>query len=598
MFKSLRWRLQAWHAVVLLIVLTSFGGVVYGLHWRTRLQQVDGELHRATNAVMSQSWRLVPWRPRRREPTRQDADFATRVEQNLANRQGTGELLNRNPTPDARELVTPGDAAQQPLNETPSRSPIADAREPAVADAAQQRPNDAPTRNPIPDAREQAASGPRERPFREPDPPPAEFEELFHGDEESRLYFIIWGRNGKVLQKSDSAPDLEYPDLHAELAVRLPRDRRADHLYREVITCVPMPRPPMRAGDQGPHLPFDWNILVGRSIDKDIVAQHHSGLRLIAIGLIILSGGVLGAGWLSARAIRPIDAMTATAEAISAQNLSERIDVSDTDSELGKLATVLNGSFDRLQDAVERQRQFTADASHELRTPLSVIAAHTELALSRERSSEEYQATLETCWRASQRMKSLIDSLLLLARFDSGTPSMNRSRVDLDSLIRECVELVEPLATARGIRIDCETVASPVWADAERLIQVVTNLMTNAIRYNVDGGSIHVSNRIESATAVICVTDTGVGISADQLPRIFDRFYQVDKARSRAEGSCGLGLSICKTIVEAHGGTISATSQIDVGTTVQVRLPVGAVNASPAERELNERRLASSLAEA
>jgi heavy metal sensor kinase len=306
---------------------------------------------------------------------------------------------------------------------------------------------------------------------------------------------------------------------------------------------------------------------------------------------------VLGAGWLSARAIRPIAAMTATAEAISAQNLSERIDVSDTDSELGKLATVLNGSFDRLQAAVERQRQFTADASHELRTPLSVIAAHTELALSRERSSEDYQATIETCWRASQRMKSLIDSLLLLARFDSGTPSMNRDRVNLDSLIRECVELVEPLATARGIQIECQTVPSPVWGDSDRLLQVITNLLTNAIRYNVDGGSIRVSNRVESESVVISVTDSGVGIAEDQLPRIFDRFYQVDKARSRAEGSCGLGLSICKTIVEAHGGTITATSQIAAGTTVQVRLPIGDLNETPAELESNERRLASSFAE-
>jgi heavy metal sensor kinase len=319
---------------------------------------------------------------------------------------------------------------------------------------------------------------------------------------------------------------------------------------------------------------FDLNLLVGRSLEKDLAAHHRSGLLLAASGLVVLAAGVLGGGWVTARAVRPIAGMTATAESISAQNLSERINIKETDSELGQLATVLNGTFDRLQAAFERQSQFTADASHELRTPLSVIAAHTELALSRPRSNEDYRAAIETCRRASQRMKSLIDALLVLARFDAGTPSLKQAPFDIEPLLRDCAELVEPLAAAKQVQIHCEATPCKVCGDWDRLSQVITNLLTNSIRYNREGGQVQITTRTEGLQAVISVMDTGVGIAEDQLAQIFDRFYQVDKARSRAEGSCGLGLSICKTIVEAHGGTIVAKSQFDVGTTIEVRLPL------------------------
>lgn len=532
MFKSLRWQLQAWHAVVLLVVLTSFGGVVYTLHWQTRMQQVDAELHRTVNAVRSQLWKLVPWparRPRRTDVAKPENEGGPRVEQAVASGSETSS--------------TDADSSK-----TDASKPLA-------------RPSD---------------QQPKDRQFRGPGPVSAEFVQLFHGEEESRLYFIIWGRDGNVLQKSDGAPTIDYPDFHTsvdDLSNRRTRERRTDHIYREVISCVAFPRPPVDPNDQAPQKPFDYNVLVGRSLEKDLAAQHQSGFRLVAIGLVILAAGMLGGGWLTARAIRPITAMTATAEAISAQNLSERINVQDTASELGKLATVLNGSFDRLQAAIERQRQFTADASHELRTPLSVIATHSELALSRPRSNEDYRATIETCQRASMRMKSLIDSLLLLARFDSGATLIKREPVNLELVVRDAVEMLEPLAAERGIRVECQTAPCQVMGDSDRLSQVVTNLMINAIRYNVENGTIRVSAGANAGQAVICVSDTGIGIAQDQLPLIFDRFYQVDKARSRAEGSCGLGLSICKTIVEAHGGTITATSQPGAGTTVEFRLP-------------------------
>ena len=544
MFKSLRWRLQVWHAIVLLTVLTSFGGIVHSLHWQTRLQQVDAELDRSAGLVVSQMRRLLPrsqgFRPggrrqRRAEGVNPDAEAVPGSDSNVA-------------AVPARTDV--------PRNETESGKPPSD-------------PPDPPR---------------RERPFPDPGPLPEEFQQMFDGDDESSLYYAIWGGKGDLLQKSKLAPLIDFPNLHVGsdgFPLRSARSRPGDHIYREVI----------HAGM------FDINILVGRSLENDLAAHHRSGLWLIAAGTVILAAGVLGGGWLSARAIRPIADMTTTAESISAQNLSQRIDVTETASELGKLATVLNGTFDRLQAAFERQSQFTADASHEIRTPLSVIAAHTELALSRPRSNDDYRGTIETCRRASQRMKSLIDALLVLARFDSGTPSLKEDRLDLEPMLRDCAELVAPLAVERKIQIECRANSCHVRGDWDRLSQVVTNLLTNAIRYNVEGGRVQIATCTEATNAVISVIDTGVGIAADQLPLIFDRFYQVDKARSRAEGSSGLGLSICKTIVEAHGGTISATSELGVGTTVEVRLPFADEPKRVGETTSNEEELASVAAD-
>jgi heavy metal sensor kinase len=265
--------------------------------------------------------------------------------------------------------------------------------------------------------------------------------------------------------------------------------------------------------------------------------------------------------------------MTSAADAISVRNLSERIDLQETDSELGQLASVLNRTFDRLQSAFEQQSRFTADASHELRTPLSVILANAELALSRPRSSEEYRAALDTCRRASQRMKSLIDCLLMLARCDSGNSALEPSELDLEPVAKECLELMRPLAEERHIRMEATTAPLRVHGDRDRVSQVLTNLLSNAIRYNHDGGQVHVGVAAENGAAVLTVTDTGVGIPLEALPHIFDRFYRVDEARSRLEGGSGLGLAICKTIVEAHGGTITARSEPQGGTTIEVRLP-------------------------
>jgi signal transduction histidine kinase len=230
--------------------------------------------------------------------------------------------------------------------------------------------------------------------------------------------------------------------------------------------------------------------------------------------------------------------------------------------------------FDRLESAFARQVRFTADASHELRTPLSVIRSHAELALTRQRSADEYRKTIETCLRAAKRMSALVESLLVLARADAGRLELHRENFDLVEVINDCMEMIGPMAEERGITLERQLEPLEVNADRNRIAQLLTNLLTNAVRYNRDGGKIIVSSRREGVDAVISIADTGVGIAPIDQPRVFERFFRADPARSREAGGSGLGLAICQSIVEAHDGQVTFTSQQAQGTTFVVRLPV------------------------
>ena len=252
----------------------------------------------------------------------------------------------------------------------------------------------------------------------------------------------------------------------------------------------------------------------------------------------------------------------------------QRINAADTDSELGRLAGVLNSTFARLEAAFTQQARFTSDASHELRTPVSVILTQTQTALSRERAGSEYREALEACQRAARRMRALTESLLELARLDAGQEPMKRESFDLPRVARECVEMVRPLAAERGIQLHCEILPLECLGDAGRISQVVTNLLTNAIHFNRDQGEVRLSARAEGGAVYLTVADTGQGIPAEDLPHLFERFYRADKSRSRIQGHNGLGLAICKAIIDAHGGSIEVASQPGSGSTFTVRLPL------------------------
>jgi heavy metal sensor kinase len=239
------------------------------------------------------------------------------------------------------------------------------------------------------------------------------------------------------------------------------------------------------------------------------------------------------------------------------------------------LAAVLNSTFARLEASFAQQRQFTSDAAHELRTPITVMLTQTQTALNRERGAAEYRATVEACQRAAQRMRKLMESLLELARLDAGQETLQRVPFDLSKTVNECVELVTPLAEARGLRIHCAAPALPCAGDPERMGQVITNLLGNAIEYSQECGEVRISGERQSGTVKLSVSNSGPGIAVEDLPRIFERFYRVDKARSGSGGHTGLGLAISKAIVEAHGGSLEAASRPGEGATFTVRLPEG-----------------------
>ncbi len=321
-------------------------------------------------------------------------------------------------------------------------------------------------------------------------------------------------------------------------------------------------------------MPPGERVLVGRSIAPQLAELRGTAWILTGVGAGILLMGLVGGWWLASRAIRPIEDISATAAKISAGDLSQRINVSETESELGRLASVLNSTFARLDAAFAQQQQFTSDAAHELRTPVSVMLTQTQTTLNRERSAAEYRETLESCQRAAQRMRRLIESLLELARIDAGQQPMKQLRFDLAQVVRDCVTMVGPLAEQRRVEILSDVPALECVGDSERLGQVVTNLLTNAITYNRENGEVRIHGESRNGFVILTVSDIGVGISPEHLPHVFDRFYRVDS--SRTSGNTGLGLAISKAIVEAHGGEIEVSSQAEVGTVFTVRLPLPA----------------------
>jgi two-component system OmpR family sensor kinase len=201
------------------------------------------------------------------------------------------------------------------------------------------------------------------------------------------------------------------------------------------------------------------------------------------------------------------------------------------------------------------------------------MLTQTQVALNRERTAPEYRETVEACQRAAQRMRQLIESLLALARFDAGQEVLNRLTFDFSKTVGDCAELVRPLAAECGVKIVLEVKPLEITGDAERLAQVVTNLLSNAIQYNKPGGNVGIKLEVQNGLAILTVADTGRGIAAADLPLVFGRFFRADQSRTGA-GNAGLGLAISRAIVETHGGTIEVASEKSAGTTFTVRLPV------------------------
>jgi heavy metal sensor kinase len=298
-------------------------------------------------------------------------------------------------------------------------------------------------------------------------------------------------------------------------------------------------------------------------------------LILVIAYPVTLALASVGGIFLASRALSPIDKLTRLARRISAEDLGQRLNIRLADDEVGRLARTFDEMTARLDDAFHRQRQFTADASHELRTPLTVLKGQIDVALQRERDVEAYRQVLRAANEEVDRMIRLVGSLFTLARADAGQIPIAREPVNLGDLVASAVEQVRRSAEQKELTLSVQRGPTTILrADEDLLLQLLLNLLDNAIKYSPAAGSVTVGWSADAERVKLWVRDTGVGIPAEHVPRIFDRFYRVDKARSRAEGGAGLGLSICRWIVEAHGGSISVESVPRQGATLTVVLPL------------------------
>lgn len=322
--------------------------------------------------------------------------------------------------------------------------------------------------------------------------------------------------------------------------------------------------------------PFGNMIVVRRQMDHDMASLHHFGMQIgaIAAGTVVL--GIVGGRWMSGQMVRPIQQISQTASQVTVTHLDQRIELASLDSELVPLARVLNETFQRLEHSFQRLNQFTADASHELRTPLAVIQSQVELALSQPRTAESYQQTLETCQRSAERMRTLVDGLLLLARSDSERLNLRLAPTDLRLIAEDAVAQFQEKAASLEIELDCITPEQEVLISADPIFlgQVPANLIQNALQNTPAKGTVTVQVTTNGTDAVLTVTDTGCGIAADHIPMLFDRFFRVDTARTRRDGGSGLGLAICRSLVDAHEGMISCESSPGAGSKFIVKLPL------------------------
>jgi two-component system, OmpR family, heavy metal sensor histidine kinase CusS len=299
---------------------------------------------------------------------------------------------------------------------------------------------------------------------------------------------------------------------------------------------------------------------------------------------LVLSGGL--AYLLAHKALAPVEQLHRMTAQITADRLDRRLPVANPGDELGHLAQTINAMIARLERSFAEVRRFTADASHELRTPLTAIRSEAEVALGKPLTAADYHNLLGSILEECGRLTRLTEQLLALAREDAGASPPAHEPLDLAALVEGVAETMRPLAEAKGLRLDVRGGDSlRMHGDSARLRQVFYNLLDNAIKYTPEGGRVEVCLGRRGEEAVITVRDTGAGIAPEHLPHVFDRFYRVDKARTRAEGGTGLGLSIAKSIVTAHEGRIELASAPGHGTTCTVSLPAGPWPRRPAKGE-------------
>ena len=325
-----------------------------------------------------------------------------------------------------------------------------------------------------------------------------------------------------------------------------------------------------------------FSIAVAESLHEFQESRESFEGILVLLALPSLLLAALGGLWLSGRALAPVDRITSQARRIGISNLETRLQPPAAKDELQRLVVTLNDMLERIESAVKRMVQFTADASHELRAPLTLIYTAAEFSLRRERTREELLDAMRKILRESGRTSRMVDDLLLLARADSGGDSSTRVPVDLCVSARSAAEQAMILAEPKGITVNCRIPegAIVVEGDEAALSRLWLILLDNSVKYGKPGGKIDFEVAIENAEVVVRVSDNGVGIAPEELPHIFDRFWRADKVRSRSMGGAGLGLSIAQWIVQQHCGSITVVSEVGKGSQFSVRLPLASLQSA------------------
>jgi heavy metal sensor kinase len=320
-----------------------------------------------------------------------------------------------------------------------------------------------------------------------------------------------------------------------------------------------------------------YTVQVASLMNEAYEALERFQLMLLLATPLLLILASVGGYWLSSRALAPVDNISRAAQRISIENLDERLNVPETGDQLQRLSETLNAMLSRLAMSVRRMKQFTADASHELRAPVSLIRTTAEVAVQkRDRSAGEYVQALDEILEESERTSQVVDSLMLLARADSGKEAVNFRTADMCAIARGAADQGEKLVRNRGLQFAASVPEGPIWiqADADALRRALLILIDNAAKYTPPEGSVIVGLETRDGLAVASVSDTGIGIAKEEVVHIFDRFWRADKARSREHGGAGLGLSIAKWIVEMHRGSITVESEPEKGSSFSIRVPL------------------------
>jgi len=400
-------------------------------------------------------------------------------------------------------------------------------------------------------------------------------------------FIQVLDESGQIGRKSDNLKNIQLP-------ISLSALKSASQGLITFETNRSLENPPLRIVTfpvlENNHI---TKIVQVASSLEDVEDALHTLLLILIIAVpLALLVASLGGQFLAHKALKPVDHITQTARMITSKNLNQRIEPLKVRDEISRLIETFNEMISRLDRSFCQVRQFSTDASHELKTPLTILKGEVEVALRKERGPHEYEQILKSNLEEVNRMSQIVEDLLLLSKADSGEILLNREDMNLTEVLNEVVAQVNVLAKSKNLRIETANHHEEmnIFADPLRIRELFLNLIENGIKYTEEGGSIHIlltkdtwpqdgnlssQPQGEKADLVkIVVSDTGIGIAKEDQERIFDRFFRVDKARSRDQGGSGLGLSICKWIVQAHQGEIKVESELGKGSSFIVKLPI------------------------